>query len=228
MVTKAAYLLFYRRQSSGPLGGEYLEKVTQMARDRQAADSDSQSESRTGSPSGEGRRLGGSSRNGSSSALTGAGATHQAGDGGLQEETRQKGEHDNSEVLPDYVSSMHDINPLDSMGLDDDEGYDGSMRRDSLSYAQNPDWSFDSAGFNSFQGVPLPAPPGSSYGDDDDEISSNKAERGGDLSDTDPNFVHDITDDTGLVYTNTPYNDRDENFDDSLPVVELHVGDDAH
>lgn len=224
VVTKAAYLLFYRRRSNGPLGGEYLERVTEMAHDGQAADSDSQSESRTGSPSGEGRRLGGSSRNGSSSALTGAGATHQAGDGGLQEGTHPKGEQDNSagdgsEPLPAYSSGLHDLDP---MGLDIDEGYDGS----SHPYAQDSAWSFDTVGYNAYQRAELPAPPGSSYGDDD-EISSNKADRGGDLSDSDPNFVHDLTDDTGMVYTNTPFNDGDSNFDDSLPVVELRVGDDA-
>lgn len=82
VVTPAAYLLFYRRRSDRPLGGKILEEIAESS-SKSLHDTDSQPGSRGQSPSGEGKRLGGPSRNGSSSALTGVGAAHQAGDGGL-------------------------------------------------------------------------------------------------------------------------------------------------
>lgn len=69
MVSAAAYLLFYRRRSSEPLGGPRLQEIINSYDTRSADDEDNFS------GSGEGRRLGGdSSLHGSSSALTGVGA----------------------------------------------------------------------------------------------------------------------------------------------------------
>ena len=73
VVQKNAYLLFYRRREPIPLGGETLERILTEA------DSEEQPTSRDTSPAGEGQRLGGSSHNGSSSAL---GQLHHVGDGG--------------------------------------------------------------------------------------------------------------------------------------------------
>lgn len=71
IVDSTAYLLFYRRRSSEPLGGplfrEIVERFVEQSEDEELPDS------------GEGQRLGegGSSQSGSSSALQGAEATHQ-------------------------------------------------------------------------------------------------------------------------------------------------------
>ncbi|KAL2002392.1 hypothetical protein VTN02DRAFT_60 [Thermoascus thermophilus] len=107
VVTSAAYLLFYRRRSDRPLGGKILEEITESST-RAAADSDSQADSRGQSPSGEGRRLGGSSRNGSSSALAGVGAAHQAGVGGLRAVTqvRSVDEDDDDDMPPEYSNGL--------------------------------------------------------------------------------------------------------------------------
>ncbi|KAK2802058.1 CSN-associated deubiquitinating enzyme Ubp12 [Onygenales sp. PD_10] len=226
VVTPAAYLLFYRRRSDVPLGGEYLASVTESANNRDMADSDSQEDSRTQSPSGEGRRLGGSSRNGSSSALTGAAATHQAGDGGLQ-----GGVQRDDDDLPGYSEPNH----LDSMDMDD-EGY-GAAYGPEIPYSNFPLWSFDRS---EEPHGPLSAPPGSFYdGDEDlDDNASNKAVGGGDMSDSESRLatlndsedqssefrtmVFD-TDQTVQKIIQPPEMDDD---DDEIPVVELRVLDD--
>ncbi|RMZ82217.1 hypothetical protein DV738_g1753, partial [Chaetothyriales sp. CBS 135597] len=76
VVTPAAYLLFYRRRGSYPLGGPRLQRLLVEA------DSEQQAESRETSPAGEDRRLGGSSHNGSSSAYP-VDPAHPVGGGGL-------------------------------------------------------------------------------------------------------------------------------------------------
>lgn len=108
VVTSAAYLLFYRRRSEHPLGGRILQEITESSTRAMTDSGDSQDESQGGSsasaPSGEGRRLGGFSRNGSSSALTGVGAAHQAGDGGLRIGAQARTQGDNDEELPPAYS----------------------------------------------------------------------------------------------------------------------------
>lgn len=76
IVDPSAYLLFYRRRSDNALGGPRFQEILNMFN----TDSDSDDLPETG----EDRRLGeGSSHNGSSSAIIGAGATRQQGkDGG--------------------------------------------------------------------------------------------------------------------------------------------------
>ncbi|KAK5078953.1 hypothetical protein LTR64_002627 [Lithohypha guttulata] len=76
VVQKNAYLLFYRRRSEDPLGGPNLEKILSEV----DSEENLETQSRDASPSGEGQRLGGSSHNGSSSALVGQ--AHRVGDGG--------------------------------------------------------------------------------------------------------------------------------------------------
>ena len=87
----------------------------------------SNANSRGPSPSpvaGEGKRLDDSSRNGSSSALRGVGAGHQAGGGGQAERTAMTTTDD--EELPPYCPvGLHDIThteTLEGMDVDDDEG----------------------------------------------------------------------------------------------------------
>jgi ubiquitin carboxyl-terminal hydrolase 4/11/15 len=84
VVTSAAYLLFYRRRSDRPLGPPYLQKIADQFMNPDSDDAaeesgDGKSRNASRSPAGNGLRLGGSSRNGSSSAFgAGAGAL-QAG-----------------------------------------------------------------------------------------------------------------------------------------------------
>lgn len=81
VITTAAYLLFYRRRSTTPLGSSSLQQLVNEFRDPGDSEANSDaSESRADSPSGSGKgqRLDGSSLNftGSSSALVVAGAGH--------------------------------------------------------------------------------------------------------------------------------------------------------
>ena len=80
-MTSAAYLLFYRRRTDHPLGGPVIEQMLAQVTE---ADSEAPAGSRDVSPmAGEGRRLGDSSHNGSSSAYQ-AGRVHLVGDGGSE------------------------------------------------------------------------------------------------------------------------------------------------
>jgi ubiquitin carboxyl-terminal hydrolase 4/11 len=82
VVTSAAYLLFYRRRSTGPLGPPYLQDIVNAAWNPSSEDgADAGTSSRNASPAGNGSRLGGSSRNGSSSAGTGAAVAPLRGGG---------------------------------------------------------------------------------------------------------------------------------------------------
>jgi ubiquitin carboxyl-terminal hydrolase 4/11 len=82
VVTAAAYLLFYRRREDHPLGGPVLRELLETAKTNADSEAAQANPSREPSPhSGEGRRLGDSSHNGSSSAFA-AGQTHRVGDGG--------------------------------------------------------------------------------------------------------------------------------------------------
>ncbi|PGG96817.1 ubiquitin carboxyl-terminal hydrolase 4/11/15 [Blastomyces parvus] len=238
VVTSAAYLLFYRRRSDVPLGGDYLATVTESAKNREFADSDSQPDSRARSPSGEGLRLGGSSRNGSSSALTGAGAIHQSGDGGLRGGIQAR----DDDSPPEY-SEFHHHNHLDGMDLED-EGFDPSFGPD-LNFSNHPIWSFDRAvePYGSSTSGLVPAPANSFYdgdGDDDlDDDASNKAVGGGDISDSESRLamLKDSEDQDGMIFDDadlssstaavrniTQPQDLDDD-DDSMPVVELRVPD---
>lgn len=243
VVTPAAYLLFYRRRSERPLGGESLEEIVHEA--NKPVDSDeSQTESGANSPAGEGRRLGGSSRNGSSSAFPGVGAAHQAGDGGLQAERQAKSDDE----LPDYSdglrlgekslqghSGTYDV--LDT----DDERMDDRFPTSLSGLGDSALWSFDRASDSGPSGVTV-APPGSSYDGDedlfDDDAASNKAVAEGDLSDTEARLagLGDIGNDNegdspGTLFDDSIIEDippplaADEDQGDELPVVELRVGD---
>ena len=113
VVTKAAYLLFYRRRSAEPLGGASLRSHVNL----QPA-TDSQSSSREASPSGEGMRLDDSSRNGLSSAFPAAEAVHQAGDGGQTSEENEGSQEDTgygSTRLPSYGPATIKYTPEDML-----------------------------------------------------------------------------------------------------------------
>ncbi|KAJ4294107.1 hypothetical protein N0V90_007797 [Kalmusia sp. IMI 367209] len=145
VISTAAYLLFYRRRSAGPLGPPELQQIVNAWRnpDSEAAATNSEEEatSRNVSPSGNGLRLDGSSRNGSSSAFgVGAvvGALRGGGSGGAGSLLRNgaaAGNHDDDGSPPDY---------------NEDEGFDEPMSYNlSEVYAplhqrinEEPTWNF--------------------------------------------------------------------------------------
>ncbi|EGC46740.1 ubiquitin carboxyl-terminal hydrolase [Histoplasma capsulatum var. duboisii H88] len=215
---------------------EYNACITEAAKNPEHDDSDSQPDSRTLSPSGEDLRLGGSSRNGSSSALIGAGAIHQAGAGGLRGGIQAR----DDDSLPEY-SELHHHNHLEGMDLED-EGF-GSTFGPDLNFSNHPSWSFDRAAEPYGGGVSglVPAPANSFYdgdGDDDlDDEASNKAVGGGDMSDSESRLamLNDSGDQDGLIFEDADLSSSTtavrnimqppdlEDDDDSMPVVELRV-----
>jgi ubiquitin carboxyl-terminal hydrolase 4/11/15 len=132
-VSRAAYLLFYRRRSAGPLGPPKLQEIVNAwwSPGSETANESDEATSRTQSPAGNGLRLDGSSRNGSSSAFAagaGAGALRGAGSGGAGNLASNGAEAETHDELPDY----------------EDEGYgagddDGPAQYTSL----NPSWGFN-------------------------------------------------------------------------------------
>ncbi|CRG83397.1 ubiquitin carboxyl-terminal hydrolase 4/11/15 [Talaromyces islandicus] len=193
-VSTAAYLLFYRRRSEHPLGGKELQEITESS---VRADSDEQEQdSRAGSPLGEGRRLVDSSRNGSTSALGGVAAAHQAGDGGLRAGPRVKSvevEASDEDELPAYEQRM-DIEPSSPAG-----GFPHDP----------PAWSFDRLS------------EGENHNIDFDDSDSNKAVGGGDMGDM-SDLEQFVEGDNGAA---AKFHSVTADEDEDLPVVELRVGD---
>lgn len=238
-MTSAAYLLFYRRRSDQPLGGKVLQDITESSV-RGVNDSDSQIDSRAESPAGEGLRLGDSSRTGSSSALVGVGAVHQAGDGGLQTVTRvrsvgENDDDDDDDLPPEYSdhlrSGEQSLEHAEGMDLEESD-YGTGMRPSPLRFANEPMWSFDRASDTAELTQSTAAPGGSYYEDDGEDLfddgDSNKAV-GGDLSDSDTRMPS--ADDTSKYPHFTVMNPlsgdgmapSDGEDEDDLPVVELRV-----
>lgn len=233
VVTSAAYLLFYRRRSSTPLGGPFFEQLLTAT---DANDSGSQPTSRATSPAGEGRRLDDSSRTGSSSALRGVGAAHQAGGGGSVDGTRalivRKGIDDDEPAhgLPGYSAQdpRRTMDPndlqeptLESMEVDGDEdegiGMEHNMWHGPVQSGLNGDgtlWRFGSS-----QGL-APANNSPSLQDDQDEHlsaddSSTKVAKSS-ISGDDENRMADFNDDEGT--TSGAFGTPDQ---DTLPLLDV-------
>lgn len=247
VVTSSAYLLFYRRRSDRPLGGKALHDIASSFR-KAIDDPESQADSRAQSPSGEGRRLGGSSRNGSSSALAGVGAAHQAGVGGLRTAgTRAKNGDSGSSPPPDYSQAA---NGQEGMLFDEDDEIGGGVpTKNPLRAANEPSWSF-SQGMEAHGPSQMTAAaphrelgPRSIDGDGEeliDDAASDEAVGGDDMSDSELQ-VGSLLDDVGgegVPLPGTPKEEEQEatpiqdvpppletDDDDDLPVVELTVPD---
>ncbi|KKY20807.1 putative ubiquitin c-terminal hydrolase [Phaeomoniella chlamydospora] len=191
VVTPAAYLLFYRRRSSRPLGGPALEKVVEDANNPPADNEESSPPSRSESPpneSGEGRRLGGSSRNGSSSALTAVAAAHRAGDGGSAQQKQSagashedgslqnsRGRMNDDQELPGYsVQLQAGERRLSTDPMDVDEGL-GDETAYGAPYSEGPSWSFDM--LSNGRGVSriTAAPPSSFVNEEEDDLFADDA-----------------------------------------------------
>ena len=137
----------------------------------------SQSTSRNVSPTGEGRRLDDSSRNGLSSALHGVGAAHQAGGGGDGQTRTRTGVDDD---LPSYsVGGLLDNNNMDTepestLETLDDEGISGQNMVDIYAPLNNyktpihEPWTFSVLEEPSMQVVRVPQ--GSEDGMEEEEL----------------------------------------------------------
>lgn len=235
MVTSSAYLLFYRRRSVHPLGGNALREITESFK-RNMDDPESSANSRAPSPSGEGRRLGGSSRNGSSSALAGVGAAHQAGVGGVRAGTQAK--NGDNESPPEYSQNRQEGMLLDD---EDDEDDGGVPTQRPWRFENEPSWSFgtitEAHGPSQRTGM-LPLSESSDDEVFDDDAASDRAVGGDNMSDSDMQLAS-LTDDQegqhGVPLPGTPKDEAssiqdippplDADDDDELPVVELRVND---
>ena len=201
-MTNAAYLLFYRRRSSHPLGGPNFDWLITTEPDA----SESQPTSRATSQAGEGKRLDDCSRNGSSSALRGVGAAHQAGGGGSAAEgvmiaPMRTGVDDD---LPAYSENDPNTSTLDPRGLnmetemDEDEGI--SMAQGPTNYVSpRSDWSFDRLNYG--ENEQITAAPHTSDNDEDlfaGDNSSTKA-AGSSFSNGDGDRMLDFQTDEGTT-----------------------------
>ncbi|KAI5465828.1 hypothetical protein BGZ63DRAFT_420363 [Mariannaea sp. PMI_226] len=146
-ITSAAYLLFYRRRSSLPLGGSRFGAISEKYEDEEDGDDDE-------TEAGEGRRLGeGFSLNGSPSAGTGAAATRRQAGHGSDRVTvttlRDGDEDDEDDDLPPYegpsrIETIH--NSIEDEGVDVKDAYQ-SLPSISLNLEQG--WNFEGLGGNS-------------------------------------------------------------------------------
>lgn len=204
VVTNAAYLLFYRRRSVHNLGGPNFELLMTP----EANASESQPTSRATSQAGEGKRLDDSSHNGSSSALRGVGAAHQAGGGGSAAEGTMSGPMRTGvdDDLPAYSvkDPVNDTSTIDPRGLDmepdmdEDEGI--SMAQGPLNYARpESEWSFDRLNYGEHEQIT--AAPHTSDNDEDlfaGDNSSTKA-AGSSFSNGDGDRMLDFQTDEGTT-----------------------------
>jgi ubiquitin carboxyl-terminal hydrolase 4/11/15 len=129
VVTPSAYLLFYRRRSDVPLGPPFLQKIVDRFHNpgsNDAADDDElhapKSRNASRSPAGNGSRLDGLSRNGSSSAFGAAAGALRGGGSALAGSLQLKGaaagtaDADDQEML---LGGQQEDLPA----YDEDEGY---------------------------------------------------------------------------------------------------------
>lgn len=189
-MTKAAYLLFYRRRSSSPLGPESLQKIVQ--KDIEAgSDEESDTENRSRSPAGNGSRLGGSSRNGSSRVgAVGAGAGVLRGDGSaLSAAAIPQGSLARKGAGPETLEGVSPPDYYDDETLGDDENFSGVDTEGNMggpyapAYLDQPQWSFNAIG--------------SARGNDSDDASSNAPALGSDSGDyLQERMLEDFGDDT--------------------------------
>ncbi|KAI9864016.1 MAG: CSN-associated deubiquitinating enzyme Ubp12 [Trichoglossum hirsutum] len=206
-VTSAAYLLFYRRRSDRPLGGPLFERIF----DQQNGDIESELSSRAESPAGDDQRLGDSSRNGSSSAYQGRGASHQGADGSSGANPVEGNESGDPPAYSSAIQSggtvltgthLEGMEEIMNDGIDQNylDGHHG-FRISSVSPFSYAGWSFGNVQ-ESYQNDgslgEIPAPPASDEADDN--LSYRAANGSG--SDIDVDFRDRMND----------FNDEDEGF----------------
>ncbi|KAF5978409.1 hypothetical protein FCOIX_5922 [Fusarium coicis] len=168
-ITSAAYLLFYRRRSSTPLGGSRFRVISEKYKN---SEENSEEEGEVG----EGQRLGeGSSLIGLSSAGIGAVATRHLGGRGSNRitVTSLAGPDDEDEDLPPYdgangMGSIHST--VEDEGVDVNGSY---QRLDNKSLNLVQGWNFEGLGDSGAEDST-----GADFGSDDVQLDSSADERG--------------------------------------------------
>jgi ubiquitin carboxyl-terminal hydrolase 4/11 len=137
VVSRAAYLLFYRRRSDGPLGGPRLQEMMEKLENRSEDDA---------TESGEDQRLVvGSSQRGSSSAGIGAAAIHHEGLGSANSAMTGVAADEGDELSSyDRPKSEHIQNSIEDVRIAD--GYRNGGLSSPNAVAQS--WSFADLGDN--------------------------------------------------------------------------------
>ncbi|KAF9772571.1 hypothetical protein IL306_009710, partial [Fusarium sp. DS 682] len=168
-ITSAAYLLFYRRRSSTPLGGSRFGVISEKYKNSEENSEEEQGEA------GEGQRPGeGSSLTGLSSAGVGAAATRHLDDRGSDRVTVTSlaGPDDEDDLPPYGVANRLEI----IHGSVEDEGIDvsGSYQRlDNKSLNLVQGWNFEGLGDSGAEDST-----GADIGSDDVQLDSSADERG--------------------------------------------------
>jgi ubiquitin carboxyl-terminal hydrolase 4/11/15 len=170
-ITSAAYLLFYRRRSSTPLGGSRFGVISEKYKNSEENSEEGDAEA------GEGQRLGeGSSLVGLSSVGIGAAATRlQAGRSSDRVTvTSYPGPDDDEDDPPPYGGGEDE-------GVDVKDGYQQLDNGQSLNLAQS--WNFEALGDSGAEDST-----GADIGSDDVQLNSSADERGFSQSD-DPDMA---------------------------------------
>ncbi|KAJ4363376.1 hypothetical protein N0V83_009669 [Neocucurbitaria cava] len=156
-VTRAAYLLFYRRRSPVPLGPPELQKIVAADSRPDSEDDADDDEQRSRSPAGNGLRLGDSSRNGSSSAgAVGAGVGALRG-GGSQLSAVASRPRNGAAAANHVTNDADDDDELDTLppayggAASEDEGFHDASEADYVSqmyaplnnYTDDAVWNFN-------------------------------------------------------------------------------------
>lgn len=144
-MSTAAYLLFYRRRSSQPLGPPYLQELVNKARN--PSDGDSAEASDADSESGEGGRLG--DRSSASSRLPGSSSAGTVGAGaapGTSQRLLLPGAHESghgsSSATANRAARLRETSEDEGISLDDDNDNYGSTTAGPNYLA--PSWNFNS------------------------------------------------------------------------------------
>ncbi|QSZ33484.1 hypothetical protein DSL72_005052, partial [Monilinia vaccinii-corymbosi] len=194
MITSSAYLLFYRRRSTEPLGGKIMQEIVRSFDNDLSSDEDE---------SGEGRRLGGnSSQPGSSSALAGVEAAHHQPDllgseDGAVTMTANPLDLENAPPYSDHspggdqiFEALHPFPPHYSSireSTEGDEAIDMSMGcNDATLNATQQDWSWN--GLNQNPGI-FPSGTGSEAGADAGSVGGYSEDSNGVLHGSEPSLA---------------------------------------
>lgn len=224
VVTKAAYLLFYRRRQEAPLGGPNIEEILREA------DSDDIGGSRSGSPSGEGQRLGDSSHNGWSSASVGQ--AHRVGDGGSANQQKMREIHQDQEegglsIYRGHPSSSSEAPP----SYEETEMLLGNSNENKSMVLQGsePPWVIQDWSF--VGGNHIGAPPSSNVDEHDfarsgsrtsDTSAANASSTGGQQGGSDAGNMSDIVDDIAHSFEEPQQPDLRATRE-SAPPPEIHI-----
>ncbi|WZH44855.1 Ubiquitin carboxyl-terminal hydrolase 12 [Fusarium acuminatum] len=168
-ITSAAYLLFYRRRSSTPLGGSRFRTISEKYKNSADNSEDEDFEA------GEGQRLGeGSSLTGLSSAGTGAAATHRLTGRGSDRVTVTSLAGPDDDDLPPYETAPrieHLRDSVEDEGVDVKGGYQPLDHGKSLNLIQG--WNFEGLADSGAEDST-----GADIASDDVQLDSSADERG--------------------------------------------------